>query len=73
MDYCKELLLLKSSARCTYYQYLNDKKKEAENKTRNNRKWKVIEEILDIEKKKKRTKDDNKVLDKSAKEYADKT
>jgi hypothetical protein len=33
----------------------------------------VIEEILDIEKKKKRTKDDNKVLNKSAKEYADKT
>jgi hypothetical protein len=53
VDYCKELLLSKSSARSKYYQYLDDKKKEAENKTRNNRKRKVIGEMLDIEKKKK--------------------
>ena len=46
MDYCKELLLSASSARSKYYQYLDDKKKEAENKTRNNRKRKVIDEIL---------------------------
>ena len=73
VDYCKELLLSKSSARSTYYQYSEDKQKEAENKTKNNRKQKVIDEILDIEKKKKRVEGDTKVLNKSVKEYADKT
>jgi hypothetical protein len=60
------LLLSKSSASSTYYQYLDDKKKEAENKTINNRKRKVIDEILDIGKKKKRMENDIKVLNKSA-------
>jgi hypothetical protein len=32
--YCKEILPSASSARSTYYQYLDDKKKEAENKTK---------------------------------------
>jgi hypothetical protein len=43
VDYCKGLLLSTSSARSKYYQYLDDKK-EVEKKTRNNRKWKVIDE-----------------------------
>jgi hypothetical protein len=72
-DYCKELLLSASSARSKYYQYLDDKTKEAVNKTKNNRKRKVIDEILDIEKKKKRMENDIKVLNKSAEEYADET
>ena len=69
MDYCKELLLSASSARSKYYPYLDDKKKEAENKTRNNTKRKVIDEILDIEKKKKRMENDTKILNKSPEEY----
>ena len=44
----------------------------AENKTRNNRKRKVIDEILDIEKKNKIMENDIKVLYKSAEKYADK-
>jgi hypothetical protein len=44
----------------------------AENKTRNNRKLKVIDEILDIEKKNKIMENDIKVLNKSAEKYADK-
>jgi hypothetical protein len=43
VDYCKGLLLSTSSTRPKYYQYLDDKK-EVEKKTRNNRKWKVIDE-----------------------------
>ena len=73
MDYCKELLLSAYSARSKYYQYLDEKKKEAENNTRNNRKRKVIDAILDIEKKKKRMENDTKVLNKSAEEYVGKT
>ena len=49
------------------------RKKEAENKTKINRKRKVIDEILDIEKKKKIMENDIKLLNKSAEEYADKT
>jgi hypothetical protein len=71
--YCKELLPSASIARSRYYQYSYDKKKEAENKTKINRKRKVIDEILDIEKKKKRMENDIKLLNKSAEEYADKT
>jgi hypothetical protein len=44
----------------------------AENKTRNNRKRKVIDEILDIEKKNKIMENDIKVLYKSAEKYTDK-
>jgi hypothetical protein len=73
VDYCKELLLSAYSARSKYYQYLDEKKKEAENNTRNNRKRKVIDAILDIEKKKKRMENDTKVLNKSAEEYVGKT
>jgi hypothetical protein len=65
VDYWKELLISASSARSKYYPYLDDKKKEAENKTINNRKRKVIDEILDIGKKKKRMENDIKVLNKS--------
>ena len=44
----------------------------AENKARNNRRRKVIDEILDIEKKNKIMENDIKVLYKSAEKYADK-
>ena len=44
----------------------------AENKTRNNRKRKVIDDILDIEKKNKIMENDIKVLYKSGEKYADK-
>jgi hypothetical protein len=48
-------------------------RQNAENKTRNNRKRKVIDAILEIEKKKKGMENDTNVLNKSAEEYADKT
>ena len=62
MDYCKELLLSPSSARSTNYQFLDDKKKEAENKTRKNTKRKVIDETLVTMKTKNRMAADIKVL-----------
>jgi hypothetical protein len=46
-------------------------RQKAENKTRNNRKRKVIDEILDIEKKHRIMENDIKVLNKSAEKYAD--
>ena len=47
-------------------------RQKAENKTRHNRKRKVIDDILDIENKNKIMENDIKVLSNSAEKYADK-
>jgi hypothetical protein len=51
---------------------MTKKRSRKQNKNKN-RKRKVIDEILDIKKKKKRMQNDIKLLNKSAEEYADKT
>ena len=72
VNFSKELLLSASRARSKYQQYLDERKREVENKEKQNRKRAIMDDIVEIKSKKKRIEEDIKSLSKSAEEYADK-